>query len=70
MYNKGLTIDDVKEAVSGCTVSLAAGEMKRGERTLSIKPNGQLNREREYLNLIDAYKNGTPFFLKDISLIV
>ena len=67
LYNKGITIDDVKEAVKGGTVSLAAGEMKSGERTLSIKPNGQLNKASEYLNLIVAYKNGTPIFLKDIA---
>lgn len=67
LHNKGITIDDVTKAVQAGTVSLAAGQLKGSTKSLVIKPNGQLSRASDYLNLTVAYKNDTPIYLKDIA---
>ncbi|MDR2777031.1 MAG: efflux RND transporter permease subunit [Puniceicoccales bacterium] len=67
LYNRGITIDDVIKAVQAGTVSLSTGQLKDATKTLVIKPNGQLENASDYLNLIVAYRNDAPIYLKDIA---
>lgn len=67
LYNLGLTIDHIKSAVQAGTVQLSTGEIKGKGTTLAIKTEGQLERASDYLNLVVAYKDGAPVYLKDIA---
>ncbi|MDR1890875.1 MAG: efflux RND transporter permease subunit [Puniceicoccales bacterium] len=67
LYNLGITVDDVIKAVQAGTVSLSTGQLKDATKTLVIKPNGQLENASDYLNLIVAYRNDAPIYLKDIA---
>ncbi|MDR2603025.1 MAG: efflux RND transporter permease subunit [Puniceicoccales bacterium] len=67
LYNRGITVDDVIKAVQTGTVSLSTGQLKDATKTLVIKPNGQLENASDYLNLIVAYRNDAPIYLKDIA---
>ncbi|MDR1232945.1 MAG: efflux RND transporter permease subunit [Puniceicoccales bacterium] len=67
LYNRGITIDDVIKAVQAGTVSLSTGQLQDATKTLVIKPNGQLESASDYLNLIVAYRNDAPIYLKDIA---
>ncbi|MDR2778748.1 MAG: efflux RND transporter permease subunit [Puniceicoccales bacterium] len=67
LYNRGITVDDVIQAVQAGTVSLSTGQLKNATKTLVIKPNGQLENASDYLNLIVAYRNDIPIYLKDIA---
>ncbi|MDR1457477.1 MAG: efflux RND transporter permease subunit [Puniceicoccales bacterium] len=67
LYNRGITVDDVIKAVQAGTVSLSTGQLKDATKTLVIKPNGQLENASDYLNLIVAYRNDAPIYLKDIA---
>ncbi|MDR2737874.1 MAG: efflux RND transporter permease subunit [Puniceicoccales bacterium] len=67
LYNKGLTIDDVTKAVQAGTVSLSTGQLKGVSNSFVIRPNGQLEKASDYLDLVVAYKDGAPIYLKDIA---
>lgn len=66
LYHRGLTFDQVTQAIQQGTNTLGAGELKGDEITYTLQPNAQLNVAEEYNNLIIALKNGRPIYLKDI----
>ncbi|MDR1413436.1 MAG: efflux RND transporter permease subunit [Puniceicoccales bacterium] len=67
LFNKGITVDDVTKAVQAGTVSLATGQLKGETKNFVLKSNGQLEKASDYLNLIIAYKNDSPIYLKDVA---
>jgi HAE1 family hydrophobic/amphiphilic exporter-1 len=67
LYNKGITIDDISKAVQAGTVSLSTGQLKGETKNFVLKPNGQLDRASDYLNLIIAHRDGSPIYLKDVA---
>jgi HAE1 family hydrophobic/amphiphilic exporter-1 len=67
LHNKGLTIDDVTNAIRQGTVSLSAGRLSGESDSLTIKPSGQLKNASDYLNLVIASKDGVPIYLKDVA---
>jgi HAE1 family hydrophobic/amphiphilic exporter-1 len=67
LYNKGIAIDDVTNAVQAGTVSMPTGVLRGETKSFTIKPNGQLEKPSDYLNLIVAYKDGAPIYLKDVA---
>lgn len=67
LYNKGLSIDDVTKAVQQGTVSLSTGKLRGETKTLTLKPEGQLKKPSDYLNLVIAVRDGTPIYLKDVA---
>ncbi|MDR1435273.1 MAG: efflux RND transporter permease subunit [Puniceicoccales bacterium] len=66
LYNKGITISDVIGAVRTGTVSMAAGALKGKRNSIVLKPKGQLEKAKDYQNIIIAYKEGAPIYLKDV----
>lgn len=66
LYNKGIAISDVVAAIRAGTVSMAAGTLKGKKNSLVLKPQGQLETAKGYNDLIIAYKNGVPVYLRDI----
>ncbi|MDR2436298.1 MAG: efflux RND transporter permease subunit [Puniceicoccales bacterium] len=67
LYNKGLTVDDVTNAVRQGTVSLSAGKLRGENNSFTIKPSGQLKNASDYLNLVIASRGGVPIYLKDVA---
>jgi HAE1 family hydrophobic/amphiphilic exporter-1 len=66
LYNKGLTISDIIRAVQAGTVSMAAGSLKGKKNSVILKPLGQLETAKGYQDLIIAYKDGAPVYLRDV----
>jgi HAE1 family hydrophobic/amphiphilic exporter-1 len=66
LESRGLTTDNVTQAIQCGTVTLAAGNLKGDVQTLVLRPEGQLKSPEEYETLIVAYKNGSPVYLKDV----
>ncbi|MDR2372111.1 MAG: efflux RND transporter permease subunit [Puniceicoccales bacterium] len=66
LYNKGITISNVADAVRLGTVSMAAGSLKGKKNSVVLKPMGQLETAQGYSDLIIAYKNGAPIYLRDV----
>ncbi|MDR1590568.1 MAG: efflux RND transporter permease subunit [Puniceicoccales bacterium] len=66
LYNKGITISNVVNAVNLGTVSMAAGSLKGKRNSIVLKPMGQLEVAQGYGDLIIAYENGAPIYLRDV----
>lgn len=67
LYNKGISISDISNAVKAGSISMAAGTLKGRRNSLVLKPNTQLEKASEYGELIIAYKNEKPIRLKEIA---
>jgi multidrug efflux pump len=66
----GLSLDDVRTAITAANVNQAKGSFDGAQRASTIDANDQLKSAAEYQNLIIAWKNGNPLRLKDVAQIV
>ncbi|WP_309387585.1 efflux RND transporter permease subunit [Cerasicoccus frondis] len=66
LYNRGLTFDQVTQAIQENTNLLGAGVFKGKTTNYTIQPNTQLSTAEEYNNIIVAVKNERPIYLRDI----
>jgi hydrophobic/amphiphilic exporter-1 (mainly G- bacteria), HAE1 family len=65
---RGLTMDDLANAIKGGTVYSGAGQFDGPHRTFVLQPNGQIDQAKGYRNLIVARnKDNSPVYLRDIA---
>jgi len=65
---RGLTMDDVANAIKAGTVYSGAGQFDGPHRTFVLQPNGQIDQAEGYRNLIVARnKDRSPVYLRDIA---
>jgi HAE1 family hydrophobic/amphiphilic exporter-1 len=67
LYARGLTFDDISNAVKQGTSLQSAGEIKGDKIQLVVKPQTQLTTASDYANLIIASKNGATIHLGDVA---
>ena len=67
---RGLTLDDVKNAVSAANSNTPVGEMRGDKQRLTLETDGQLLHAADYLNIVIAMRNGQPIRLKDVGVAV
>ncbi len=65
--NMGLTMEDVRSALTQANVNAAKGSLNGKVRTYSIGTNDQLSSADEYAGTIISYKDGAPVYLKDVA---
>src|SRR5688500_8481992 len=66
----GLSLEDVRTAISGANVNQAKGSFDGPTRAYTIDANDQLRSPEEYRRIVVAYKNGAPVYLSDIADVV
>ncbi|HWF85080.1 MAG TPA: multidrug efflux RND transporter permease subunit [Vicinamibacterales bacterium] len=66
----GLTMEDVRAAVSAANVNEAKGNFDGAHQAYSIGANDQLLSSEQYGPLVVAYRNGSPVQLSDIATVV
>jgi HAE1 family hydrophobic/amphiphilic exporter-1 len=65
---RGLTMDDLANAIKAGTVYSGAGQFDGPHRTFVLQPNGQIDDAEGYRNLIVARnKDRSPVYLRDIA---
>src|SRR5438132_1004135 len=68
LASRGLTMDDVANAIKAGTVYSGAGQFDGPHRTFVLQPNGQIDQAEGYRNLIVARnKDRSPVYLRDIA---
>jgi hydrophobic/amphiphilic exporter-1 (mainly G- bacteria), HAE1 family len=68
LASRGLTMDDVANAIKAGTVYSGAGQFDGAYRTFVLQPNGQIDQAEGYRNLIVARnKDRSPVYLRDIA---
>src|ERR1700749_3051781 len=65
---RGLTMDDLANAIKAGTVYSGAGQFDGAHRTFVLQPNGQIDQAEGYRDLIVARnENGSPVYLRDVA---
>ena len=70
LANLGLTMEDVRSALSQANVNAPKGTLNGKTQSYSIGTNDQLSTAAEYKNSIIAYKNNAPVRLSDVAKVV
>ena len=66
---RGLALDTIENAIRSGNSNLATGELDSGEKSRTLKTNGQLTNAEGYRRLIVAYRNGVPVRLQDVAIV-
>ncbi|HEX3632564.1 MAG TPA: efflux RND transporter permease subunit [Casimicrobiaceae bacterium] len=66
----GLSLDDVRTAISNANTNQAKGSFDGPTRASTIDANDQLKSADEYKGMIVAYRNGSPVRLVDVADVV
>src|SRR6201987_5003603 len=66
----GLNLEDVRTALAQTSVNAAKGSFDGPHQNYEIDANDQLETSDEYTNVVVAYRNGSPVFLKDVANVV
>ncbi|MFZ0662724.1 MAG: efflux RND transporter permease subunit [Acidobacteriaceae bacterium] len=66
----GLNLEDVRTALTQTSVNSAKGTFDGQYQSYQIDANDQLNSSAEYNNVVVAYRNGSPVFLKNVANVV
>ncbi|TAN06172.1 MAG: acriflavine resistance protein B [Rhodanobacteraceae bacterium] len=66
----GLTMEDVRSALTQANVNAAKGSLNGAVQTYEIGTNDQLQSAQQYANTIISYKNGAPVRLSDVADVV
>jgi len=70
LSNLGLTLEDVRSALTQANVNAPKGTLNGKTQSYSIGTNDQLSDAAEYKSTIIAYKNGAPVRLSDVANVV
>ena len=66
----GINMEDVRTALTETSVNAAKGNFDGPRQDYQIDANDQLETTDDYKNVVVAYRNGGPVFLKDVAAIV
>ncbi|HKZ11200.1 MAG TPA: efflux RND transporter permease subunit [Rhodanobacteraceae bacterium] len=70
LANLGLTMEDVRSALTQANVNAAKGSLNGAVQTYEIGTNDQLQSASDYARTIIAYKNGAPVKLSDVATVI
>jgi multidrug efflux pump len=70
LSNLGLTLEDVRSALTQANVNAPKGTLNGKTQSYSIGTNDQLSDAAEYKNTIISYRNNSPVRLSDVAKVV
>ena len=66
----GLNIDDLRTTLGNANVNTPKGNFDGPAQATTINANDQITNPADYLNLVIAYRNGSPVLLKDVATVI
>jgi len=69
MWARGISVDDLTNAVRNGTSYTGAGQFDGPSNTMLLNPQGQLDNAPAYGNLIVNSANGAPVYLRDVAVV-
>ena len=66
----GLNIDDLRTTIANNNSNAPKGQFDGAAQSYTINANDQLQSADAYSNIVVAYKNGAPVFLRDVANVV
>src|SRR5436189_6169730 len=70
LASRGITLDEVRDALSAHNVNLPTGILDGPRQSLQILANGQLEGVSEFRNIVVAYRNGAPVRLGELAEVI
>jgi HAE1 family hydrophobic/amphiphilic exporter-1 len=67
---RGMTIDDLNNAIKANTSYQGAGQFDGPHRTLLLQPQGQLGNAAGYADMIVGRFKGSPVYMRDVARVV
>src|SRR6476661_5458473 len=67
LASRGITIEDLGKAIQNGTSYQGAGQFDGKTQTFLLQPQGQLESAEQYNNLVIAYHDKSPVYLKDVA---
>jgi len=67
LASRGLTMESLAKSIQAGTSYQGAGQFDGATRTFLLQPQGQLETAEQYDNLVIAYHNNSPVYLKDVA---
>jgi multidrug efflux pump len=65
----GIDFEEIRAAIAGSSIKRPVGEIEQGATRWQIQVNDQLHDAHEFRNLIVAYREGAPVFLRDVATV-
>ncbi len=69
LWARGISIDDLNNAIKNGTSYTGAGQLDSSTRTAILRPQGQLESAEQYGNLIIGGTNNAPIYLRDVATV-
>ncbi len=66
----GIGLEDVRAAISAANADSAKGHLDQGDERYEVLSNDQISKAEPYRNLVIAYRNGAPVFLRDVAQVL
>ncbi|MFO1073639.1 MAG: efflux RND transporter permease subunit [Geminicoccaceae bacterium] len=66
LFQYGIGLEDVRAALSAANANSAKGTIEEGDRRYQLYANDQVLRAAGYDDLVIAWRNGRPVFLRDV----
>jgi multidrug efflux pump len=66
----GLNLEDVRTALTQASVNSAKGNFDGPRQDYQIDANDQISTADDYKNIVVAYSNGAPTFVKDVANVI
>lgn len=66
----GLNIDDLRTTIANNNSNAPKGSFDGAAQSYTINANDQLQDAEAYKNIVVAYKNGSPVFLRDVANVI
>ena len=66
----GLNMEDVRTALTQASVNSAKGNFDGPRQDYQIDSNDQITEANQYKNVVIAYSNGAPVFVKDVANVI
>jgi hydrophobe/amphiphile efflux-1 (HAE1) family protein len=70
LASRGITLDEVRSALSAHNVNLPTGILDGNQQSLQILANGQLASVEDFRNLVVTYRNGAPVRLLELADVI
>ncbi|MDF2939726.1 MAG: mdtC [Gammaproteobacteria bacterium] len=70
LASANLSLDDVNSAVNNNNVNLPTGSLNGDEQSVFVQADGQLSNADSYQDVVVAYRNGAPVYLKNLGQVV
>ena len=66
----GLTLESLRTAIGSANTNSAKGSFDGRERAFNIDSNDQLLAAKDYVDLVIAYRDGAPIYLRDVAQVI